>query len=59
MNPLWLIRMARLVRHRPSPRVAAIWVGVIVMSLLVAGAEGLWGWPEWLTVNPRPRLPKP
>ncbi len=51
--------MARWVRHPPSPRMAAIWVGVIVVCLLVAGAEWLWGWPDWLTVNGRPRLRKP
>ena len=59
MNPLWFLRMARLVRYPPSPKVAAIWVIVIVVCLALAGAEWMWGWPEWLTVNPRPRLPKP
>lgn len=59
MNPIWFLRMARWVRHPPSPKAAAIWIGVILACLLVAGAEWLWGWPEWLTVNGRPHLPKP
>ena len=58
MNPIWFIRMARWVRHPPSPRTVAIWVGVIAVCLAVAGAEWLWGWPDWLTVNDRMRLPK-
>ena len=59
MNPIWFLRMARWVRHPPSPRMAAIWALVIVVCLAVAGAEWLWGWPDWLTVNGRARLPKP
>ena len=48
--------MAKWVRHPPSPRMAALWVGVIVVCLAVAGAEWLWGWPDWLTVNGKARL---
>lgn len=53
---MWLVRMARWVRHPPAPRRVALWVGVIVVCLMVAGAEWLWGWPDWLTVNGKPRL---
>lgn len=56
MNPLWFVRMARWVRHPPSRRTMAIWVVVILLCLLIAGAEWLWGWPAWLTVNGRARL---
>jgi hypothetical protein len=59
MNPIWLMRMAKWVRNPPSPRTAALWIGVIVACLLVGGAEYLWGWPDWLTVNDRPRVQKP
>jgi hypothetical protein len=59
MNPLWFVRMAKWLRHPPSKRTLAIWAVVIGLCLLVAGAEALWGWPDWLTVNGRPRLPKP
>jgi hypothetical protein len=56
MNPMWFVRMARWLRHPPSKRTMAIWVVVILLCLLIAGAEWLWGWPAWLTVNGRARL---
>ncbi len=59
MNPMWFLRMARLVRHPPSVRLAALWVGVILVCLLIGGAEWLWGWPDWLTVNGKMRKLKP
>ena len=59
MNPIWFLRMAKWVRQPPSRRTMAIWAVVIALCLAIAGAEWLWGWPEWLTVNTRPRLPKP
>jgi len=57
MNPIWLLRMVRWVRHPPSPRMAMLSLTVILACLLLAGAEWLWGWPDWLTVNGRQRLP--
>lgn len=59
MNPIWFVRMAKWVRHPPSKRMMAIWGVVIGLSLLIAGAEWLWGWPDWLTVNGNPKLPRP
>jgi hypothetical protein len=56
MNPIWFLRMANWVRRPPSRRTLVVWAVVIGLCLLVAGAEWLWGWPEWLTVNGRPRL---
>ena len=59
MNPLWLLRMARWARRPPPLQRVLIVAVVVVLSLGVAGAEWLWGWPDWLTVNGRVRLPKP
>ena len=59
MNPIWLLRMARWARQPPSLQRVIIVAVVVVLCLGVAGAEWLWGWPDWLTVNGRMRLPKP
>jgi hypothetical protein len=59
MNPIWFLRMARWLRHPPSKRQILIWVVVGALCCAVAGIEWLWGWPDWLTVNGRPRLSKP
>ena len=59
MNPLWLLRMARWARQPHSLQRVIIVAVVVVLCLGVAGAEWLWGWPDWLTVNGRMRLPKP
>jgi len=39
------------VQHPPSPKKAMLIVAVVVICLLIVGAEMLFGWPEWLTVN--------
>lgn len=59
MNLNWLLRMARWARHPPSPGRVKLVLGVILACLVIVGIEWLWGWPEWLTVNKAPRLPKP
>lgn len=50
--------MARWVRNPPSSRMAMIWIAIIVLCLAIAGAEHVWGWPDWLTVNGKGRFPK-
>jgi hypothetical protein len=59
MNPMWLLRMSRWARRPPSLQRVVLVVAVIVLCLLLVGAEWLWGWPDWLTVNGRPRLTQP
>jgi len=51
VNPLWFLRMKRWVQHPPSLRRVLLVVGVIVVCLIIAGAESIWGWPDALTVN--------
>jgi hypothetical protein len=51
MNLIWLLRMKRWVQNPPSPARMKLILGVIVVCLLVYGAEQIWGWPDWLTVN--------
>ncbi len=59
VNPLWLIRMARWVRHPPSRQRVILWAVVVALCLILVGIEHFWGWPDWLRVNGRIRLPKP
>lgn len=58
MNTIWFVRMARWARHPPSPQRVKIVLVVIALCLALVGVEYFWGWPEWLTVNGRARLPK-
>jgi hypothetical protein len=51
MNPIWLLRMKRWVQHPPSMGRVMLVAGVVVICLVIAGAETVWGWPDWLTVN--------
>ena len=51
MNPIWLLRMKRMVQHPPSRNRVLLVLGVIVACLIVAGIEARWGWPDWLRVN--------
>lgn len=53
MNMNFLLRMARMARHPPSPKRAALMVAVIVACFALWGVEMYWGWPDWLTVNKR------
>lgn len=57
MNMGWFLRMARWVRHPPSPQHVKLVFGVIGLAGLIYGFELLFGWPEELTPD-RARLPK-
>lgn len=46
-----LLRMVHWLRHPPSPGRVRLVLGVVAICALIVGAEYLWGWPEWLTVN--------
>ncbi len=45
------MRAKRWARHPPPARRVALVLGVVAVCLAVAGAEWLFGWPDWLTVN--------
>ena len=49
MNPVWLVRIKRLIANPPSPARVKLILGVVALCLLVAGIESIWGWPAWLT----------
>ncbi|WP_341213220.1 hypothetical protein [uncultured Limimaricola sp.] len=55
MNIHWLLRLTYWMRHPPSPGRMALIAGVIVLCLLLVGAERFWGWPDALTVTPAGR----
>lgn len=49
MNPIWLMRMAKWVRHPPSWGRVKLVVGVIAACFVIFGIEYFWGWPDTLT----------
>ena len=49
MDLFWLVRMARWVRHPPSPRAVRFVLVIVALCLLLFGVELIWGWPEALT----------
>jgi hypothetical protein len=57
MRMTWFLRMARWARRPPSWQRVLLVVSVIAISLVIAGVEWLFGWPEWLTVDRSPLKP--
>lgn len=58
MNPIWLMRMARWVRHPPSWQRVVLVLSVIAACLALFTVERFLGWPDWLTVNGPARPPR-
>lgn len=52
MNLLWLVRMARWVRHPPKPWQFYTVLGIVAVTLALIGWELAFGWPEALSVEP-------
>jgi hypothetical protein len=57
MNLFWLLRMRRWAQNPPSMGRVVLVVSVIAICLLLFAVERIWGWPEWLTVEPIRRGP--
>ena len=57
MNMAWLLRMARWARHPPSIGRVILIFSVVVICLLIAGAEWLGLFPDW-GVEPGRRMPR-
>ncbi len=55
MNLFWLIRMRRWAQHPPPMSRVLLVLAVIAVCLLLFGIERIWGWPDWLTVEPMGR----
>ncbi|WP_027284857.1 hypothetical protein [Rubritepida flocculans] len=51
-----LLRLAQWLRHPPSRRTLWILGIALAVSLLLAGLERGFGWPDWLTVDRGPRV---
>lgn len=52
MNLFWLTRMRRLVQNPPSMGRVILVLSVIAICLVLFAIERVWGWPDWLTVDP-------
>lgn len=59
LNPRHFLRMTRWARRPPAAWRVKLVVGIFALALLIAGIEKFIGWPEFLTLDPRPprRLP--
>ena len=55
----WLIRMSQWARDPPPMWKVKLVVGVVLLCFAIFGFELIWGWPEVLTVNKRPRFSAP
>ena len=55
----WLIRMSQWARNPPPMWKVKLVVGVVLLCFAIFGFELIWGWPEVLTVNKRPRFSAP
>lgn len=49
MNPLWLLRMTRWLRHPPSKKRVMLALAVVAACLALYALERWIGWPEALT----------
>lgn len=56
LGPIWLIRMTQWARNPPSWGRVKLVFAVVLACLAIYGVELVWGWPDWLTVNGRPKL---
>ena len=48
MKPRQLLRMAKWAKNPPGERRVKLVIGVIVICLVLAGFEYLFGFPDWL-----------
>lgn len=51
MNTTWLMRMARWVRHPPSPQRVKLVLAVVALCFVLYGVELFFGWPDTLSVE--------
>ncbi|WP_353472445.1 hypothetical protein PVT71_14240 [Salipiger sp. H15] len=58
MTGTWLLRMARWLRHPPSPARVRLVLAVLGLCLALAAIERWIGWPDALSAGPLRPLPK-
>ncbi len=51
MNSLWLVRMARWLRHPPSPGRVRLVLAIVALCVVLVLVERFVGWPEFLTLE--------
>lgn len=56
MNPHWLMRASRWVRHPPSPGRVKLVLAIVGICVILYGIERIYGWPDWLTPERPGRL---
>jgi hypothetical protein len=53
MNYRWLFKMARWAQNPPSEKRVIFVFAIIGICLAVFAIEYVFGWPDWMTVDPR------
>lgn len=56
MNIRWLMRASNWARNPPPLSRVILIAAVVVICLLLYGAEQIWGWPDWMPER-APRRP--
>lgn len=54
----WFLRMARWVRHPPSMGQVKFLLVILTICALIFTYEQIFGWPEALTPDRTPRVPR-
>ncbi len=52
MNLHWLLRAARWARHPPSEARVKLVLAIIAICVVIFGIERIFGWPDWLGIDP-------
>ena len=55
MNPRWLLRMARWAHRPPGEKRVKLVLGIVALCLVIFAVEYVFGWPDWMTVEPSGR----
>ena len=54
MRAISFLRMAKWARRPPSWERVVLFAAVVVICLVIAGVEFLFGWPNWATIERNP-----
>lgn len=56
MNYNWLLRMAKWARNPPSMKQVKFMAAIVAIVLAIVIIDMLGLWPEWATLDKRPRF---
>ena len=59
MNIRWLFRMSRWAQNPPGEKRVIFVLAIIAICVAVVAIEHIFGWPDWLSMDPRNRHMRP